>query len=229
MTPLAAKLRPPDDRICPMCHGYQRVMLDVAMFGKSIPCPTCGSAFQQDYLRNICGLPLDAQRTTFSQLTRYPFLSPALDRAQALVAAPSGFFTLTGPNGRGKSTLLHCLINAGRAAGYTSVYASTADFLDHLRRAYDPAVAISYDGVMDKYMSATILCLDELDAFKASAWAEEKFRQLIDHRYQDRLHKLTAFATNARPEDLPPYLFSRMSDRESGAIYEIAGADLRRI
>ena len=147
MTPPAAKLRPPDDRICPVCGGYGRVMLDVAlehpMFGKSVPCPTCGSANKQDYLRSICGLSFDAQRTTFSQLIRYPFLAPAIDRAQELAATPTGFFTMTGPNGRGKSTVLACLVNAGRAAGYTAVYASTADFLDHLRSAYAPGVNVT--------------------------------------------------------------------------------------
>lgn len=207
-------------------------MLDVDVghpqFGKAQRCPTCGNDQQQQHLESICGLSPEMKRMTFSRFSRMGHIAAAWDVAQALALQPSRFLTLAGPNGRGKTTLLACIVNAGRQAGYTSVYASTADFLDHLRRAYAPDTNITYDGVFEKYTTCTILALDELDAFKASEWAEEKFRQLIDHRYRERSAKLTVFATNKAPQDFPGYLYSRMADRDN-YLFDIAGPDLRRI
>lgn len=176
----------------------------------------------------MSGLNQEMQRVHFAHLSRLPHLAAALDAAQALAADAAGFLTLVGANGRGKSTILAAIVNAGRMGGRRSVYASTADFLDHLRNAYAPNVNLSYDGVWERYEGATILCLDELDAFKVSEWAEEKFRQMIDHRYRDRSQKLTCFATNANLTDLPPYLYSRLTDRSSH-IFTLTGPDLRRL
>lgn len=152
----------------------------------------------------------------------------ALREAEKLSQQPAWYFTVQGPYGVGKTRILACLVNAGRAAGWESVYTTTADMLDYLRAAYAPKVELSYDGRMELLKSARILCIDELDRWNPTPWAEEKFFQIIEARYENGANCLTAFATNADLEMLPGYVLSRIRDRRC-QVHVIRGVDMRQV
>jgi DNA replication protein DnaC len=165
---------------------------------------------------------------TFQATIRTAENALAHDYGRELAARPRWLYTLQGTYGIGKTRLLACLVNGGRAAGWTSVYVTMAELLDHLRRAYAPSVpALTFDGLWDRIVNATILAIDECDRFNPTPWAQEKFFELIDLRYRAGSQCCTAFATNASLDDLDVYLASRMRGRGS-RVFEMTGGDLRQ-
>lgn len=193
-------------------------------FGSLVRCE-CQRTEQAAYLRSICGLAEEHMHWTFANSQPLPQSRTAF---AAAAANPNWFFTVSGPYGVGKTRLLACLVNAGRAAGRASVYTTAADMLDYLRAAFAPKAEIGYESRMDLLRTASILAIDELDRWSPTPWAEEKFFQIIEARYEDGANRLTAFATNADLNDLPGYIVSRMRDRRS-QIHRITGADVRQI
>ena len=198
-------------------------------FSQLVRCDVCGTDQQQTYLAKLSGLSGEMLRWTLDTTTKTPGNAGAYDAIQSLVDKPSWFITLHGTNGVGKTRLLTALVNAGRRQGWKSVYMTTAGLLDHLRSAYAPGrSSVTFDGVWDKIVTAKILVMDEVDRWSATAWAQEKFFELIDHRYRNGLTLLTGFATNNTIEDMPPYLSSRIQDHRC-QIHEITGQDMRRV
>ena len=96
--------------------------------------------------------------------------------------------------------------------GTLPIYTTTADVLDYLRSAYAPNAEVSYDGRFDTLRQARVLALDEFDRWAPTAWAQEKFFQLIDYRYRNADNLLTVFAANSDISILPGYIASRMND-----------------
>jgi DNA replication protein DnaC len=135
--------------------------------------------------------------------------------------------TLIGKPGVGKSTLMHCAVNAARDANVPAVYSTVTDLLDYLRQAYNPNVEVTFDARWDTLLRCEVLALDELDEFSTTAWAMERFLRLIDERWRAMDRCLTICATNSRLNLLPPKVTSRLNDVRSHVI-EMGGDDLRR-
>jgi DNA replication protein DnaC len=196
------------------------------LFGRLITCPDCGQDRAEAALARLSGLSPELRALSFARtVPLYPEVKAAAER---LAADPRWFFTLAGPPGRGKTHILACLVNAGIAAGYASVYTTTAELLDHLRATFRPDAPVTFDALWERVMAARILALDEVDRMNATPFAVEKFFELVDVRYRHGADRLTAFATNSAVDDLPEYLVSRMRDKRS-ALFELAGVDVRQV
>ena len=230
------------EQICPACGGRRKVLqvvneppgptncfIDHNTRGRIVDCQVCNRNGQQQYLEGICGLTPEMRSWTYANTTGTQHNGDAYDYGQALVASPHHFYTLYGPFGTGKTRLLSCLVNAGRAHGWPSVYITTAELFDHLRSTYAPARvgALTFDGMWDKIANARILALDECDRFSPTSWATEKWFELVEMRYRMGVDHCTAFATNADIETLDGYLVSRMYHRES-RVFELRGGDWRQ-
>jgi chromosomal replication initiation ATPase DnaA len=194
-------------------------------------CPVCGDRQKQQYLERICGLAPEMYGWTFEST------SPANEQQiapweymRSLSVSPAWCVTLTGRFGSGKTRLLACLVNAGRSAGWTSVYASMSEILEHLRRGYRPEAEMGYDELWERLVDARILAIDECDRWNPTPWAQEKFFDLIDARYRAGADHCTAFATNKQVDELPGYLASRLRDKR-GRVFDFGpdAADMRQM
>ena len=229
--PSAARGKPAP---CPKCHDFGWLQYDVPVghpqFKNIVRCDVCGSGKQQSYLRDLCGLAGEQLGWTFANSERNRANEAAFDAAQLLAGNPQRFLALLSPAkyGVGKTRLLACIVNAARAAGHTAIYTTTADVLDYLRSAYAPDAAVSYDARLDTLRAARVLVLDEFDRWAPTAWAQEKFFQLIDYRYRNADNLLTAFAANSDISILPGYIASRMND-VSNYVFIMSGQDVRRV
>lgn len=194
-------------------------------WAKLVPCSVCnGLDRRQEYLMNMCRLHGSELDASFSGYWADRHGQQA--RAAAVnVLAKSGWLTLAGPYGCGKSYLLQAIVNEARRSGRLGVYIAMSDLLDHLRAAFKPGSEVPFGGLFELVCSADVLCIDEVEKYNATAWAEEKVLQLIDRRYREWSRQVTVLATNDFPS-CPGYLKSRMSDGRF-ALVQMTGTDVR--
>jgi DNA replication protein DnaC len=148
-------------------------------------------------------------------------------RAQAFAQQPTGWLTLLGPCGCGKTHLALAIAHAALDADVPALFVVVPDLLDHLRATYSPASAVSYDKLFETVRAVEVLILDDLGTESATPWAREKLYQLINHRYNHRL--ATVFTSNVRLEQLDPRVASRMHDPALNAcVLTIQAQDYRR-
>jgi DNA replication protein DnaC len=168
------------------------------------------------------------KRFTFDTLTREGrsqdeesrrLFAEAYEGGQKYAEAPSGWLVLTGPSGSGKTHLAAAIgarcIEQGRVAFYTPV----ADLLDHLRATFSPASEIAYSDLFEQVRGAPLLILDGLGGHSTTAWAEEKLRQIITHRFDVALP--TVITTMGRLEELDEYILSRLRTPEISRVLDL--------
>ncbi len=134
----------------------------------------------------------------------------ALEAAQRFAENAEGWLLISGPNGSGKTHLAAAIANRLIERGRPALFVHVPDLLDHLRAAFSPQADISYDDLFEQVRNAPLLVLDELGSHSATPWAEEKLRQIINHRFTAGLP--TVVTTTAREHELEPYLRTRLTD-----------------
>ena len=134
----------------------------------------------------------------------------AREAAQRFAENADGWLLISGPNGSGKTHLAAAIANRLIERGRPALFVHVPDLLDHLRAAFSPQAEISYDDLFEQVRNAPLLVLDELGSHSATPWAEEKLRQIINHRF-------TAACPPSSPPPLAstrlePYLRARLAD-----------------
>lgn len=209
---------------CPACGGLgvQRTNKPSGhqLFGQLLPCEVCGTGRRQGWLAHVSRLSpemLSFRLNHFQDRGGMGAVVPALKHA----LDSGGWVTLSGPPGTGKTFLLACVANAARLAGRIAVYVTVADLLADLRDCFDPKADTNFSALFDSVTRADVLCLDEIEKFRPTPWAEEQFFRLVEHRYRNWNQGLTLLATNKRVElkasiledtAYPGYLESRIGD-----------------
>ncbi len=131
--------------------------------------------------------------------------------AQAFAREPRGWLVLAGTYGCGKTHLAAAIANYQAEELRADVmFVVAPDLLDHLRAAFSPQASTSYDQRFDEIKRTPLLVLDDLGTESASAWAKEKFFQLLNYRYNAMLP--TVITTSAKPGNIEPWLRTRMFD-----------------
>ncbi|MCC6169441.1 MAG: ATP-binding protein [Caldilineaceae bacterium] len=125
----------------------------------------------------------------------------------------NGWLVLSGNHGAGKTHLAAAIANyvAAGASGEV-MFIMVPDLLDYLRAAFGPQVSMSYDRRFDEVKKASFLILDDLGTESATPWAREKLFQLLNYRYSARLP--TVITTSSAPEEIDPWLQTRMFDTD---------------
>jgi len=139
-------------------------------------------------------------------------LRVAYDRAHDYAENPQGWLLFQGNFGSGKTHLAVAIANQHLDRGQSVLFMTVPDLLDHLRSTFAPSSEVEYDELFERVRNIPLLILDDLGTESATAWAQEKLFQLINHRYLHRLS--TVITTNVELDKLDPRIRSRLVDRQ---------------
>jgi len=144
--------------------------------------------------------------------------------AKAFADNPKGWLVFLGPSGSGKTHLACAIANHRLKLGEPVFYITAADLLDHLRSAFSPNSDTTYDELFEQVRNVPLLVLDDLTLGSATAWAQEKLEQLLNHRFNTRL--ATVITTDVPLERTDERLRGRLADNEFCQVRTIEPASL---
>lgn len=139
-------------------------------------------------------------------------LKNALKYAQGWAANPEvGWLYIAGDFGTGKTHLAAAIANDLHERGQEALFITVPNFLDYLRRSFNPESRVRFDKRFHKIRNATILILDDLRLADATVWAREKLFQIIDYRYVTR--RPTVITSSEMIKDIDERFRTRLMDR----------------
>ncbi len=234
----------PDDDgdVCEICGGRGWTSPDVPVghpeFGTLVRCQCQESRLEDEHQDRLL------KYSNLGNLTRFTFktLNPeglshsetakaqfrtARETAQAYADNPRGWLTFVGPNGAGKTHLAAAIANRCIENNRIVFFSHAPDLLDHLRSSFGPASEITYSELFDQVRTTPLLVLDGLGSQNATSWAEEKMRQVINHRYNADLP--TVVTTAGHIEDLDPYISTRLATPGLGKVIELGAREPKQL
>lgn len=149
----------------------------------------------------------------------------ALQDARKWASSPSGWLTLWGGIGVGKTHLAVAIAGEQLKKGVPVFFAFTPDLMDYLKATFHPSSGVAYDRVFDNIRNAPMLILDDLGVEHRSGWVYEKLLQLIVHRHNLRLP--TVFTTNLKILNVSGPIASRVRDGAITTLINIETPDYR--
>jgi DNA replication protein DnaC len=188
-------------------------------------CPDCAVGNERAW--KWSGLPDDARDVVLDELLFLPDQNKAFEKIGAFVARPTGWLTLAGGYGVGKTTLMYGALNTLAAQGIYGAYWTAPGLIDHLRAGIRDESGNAHSDRLKRVANLPILVVDELDKYYATAFAEYEIFQLFNTRYQLRRTHGTIIGYNLDgAEAIPPFLRSRINDGRF-TVVEMRGADIR--
>ncbi|MCY4528972.1 MAG: ATP-binding protein [Chloroflexi bacterium] len=231
---------PPDDEPddsdneCKLCDGRGWISPNVPVghsdFGTITPCQCQETRLvdeQHDRLLTYSNLGhltrfrfdnLEPDGLSDSEISRSQFRK-AYDVARVYANDPKGWLTFTGPNGAGKTHLAAAIANHCVDSSRIVFFSHAPDLLDHLRSSFGPASDVSYSDLFEQVRTTPLLVLDGLGSQSATPWAEEKLRQIINHRFNAELP--TVVTTAVPLSGLDSYIATRLTTRGLGRVVEL--------
>lgn len=183
-------------------------------FGRLMPCECKVSEQEERRNRDYAEM---SSLEAFEDLTfetfdpGVPGVREAYEAAVEYAQNPDGWLFLLGGYGCGKTHLAaavaHYVMTHQRMR---TLFLVVPDLLDHLRAAFGPDQATTYDARFQAIRTVDLLILDDLGTENATPWAREKLFQIINQRYNER--RPTVITSNRNFDDLDGRIASRLSD-----------------
>ncbi len=152
-------------------------------------------------------------------------LGAAYQVALQYAESPDGWLVLQGVNGCGKTHLAAAIVNYRYEAKKPATFVVVPEFLDHLRRTFNPESKVSYDQLFEAVKTAHLLVLDDFGEQSTTPWAQEKLYQVINYRYNARLASVITTCNSL--DEIEPRISSRLVDPRISMVINITAPDYR--
>jgi DNA replication protein DnaC len=203
--------------VCPECNGERYFRYDVSLdhpyFGRLFPCPACN----KQTMEFLSGLN-DAERLiTFDSMRKIAGRVQSarmISAAEAFAKNPTGFLSIHGTFGNGKTMCLMAIVNAVISQGVEARYMTAADLAAHMRKAFSSVEKTDDDyDRLHTLARIPVLCIDEMDKLRNTEYSREIQQELINLRYRDAGVLGTVLAWNGELAALPfPAVVSRAQE-----------------
>ena len=227
-------LIPDNNNSCPECNdvGWQTKNVPVGHkdFGKVLICECQSTKIDTEKTKKLYRYSnLESlKRFTFQTLkddywksdkTVNSKYSESLIEIKEYTDNLKGWLILTGPHGSGKTHLASAIGHSIIEKGHLVLFVHVPDLVDHLRSTFHPTSETSYSELFEQVKNTPFLILDDLGLQISSTWAQEKLRQIINHRYNLELPTIITIGDNLSKFD--PYILSRIKDDNNGQIVDL--------
>ncbi|MBX3045990.1 MAG: ATP-binding protein [Anaerolineales bacterium] len=229
------------DPNCPHCGGLGYVRADKPLghpeFGRTVICICRKDEVAQQARRRLYAI---SRLDELNELTFENFeprgrvglparqadsLEQAFNQAQQFAQRMDGWLLLEGGYGSGKTHLAAAIANFAVQVGLPTIFITVPDLLDSLRFTYG-STEESFEERFEEIRQAPLLILDDFGTQNATAWAQEKLFQIINHRYINRLPLIVT--TNLALDQIEGRIRSRLSDPELVTQIRMLAPDYRR-
>jgi DNA replication protein DnaC len=146
----------------------------------------------------------------------------AREAAEVFSQSPAGWLVLAGPHGSGKTHLAAAIGNRCIQRGHVVFFVHAPDLLDHLRASFGPTSEVSYSELFEQVRKTPLLVLDGLGSHATTPWAEEKLRQIVNHRYDAELPTVITAVTPLA--EIDEYVLARMRTAGLSRVMELRSA-----
>jgi DNA replication protein DnaC len=230
----------PGDPNCPICGGIgwlrQDLPIDHPDFGKIVPCScraeeVTQSARSRLYRMSSLDALKDLRFDNFEKRGRVGLgqlqadsLENAYNQAKTFAENREGWLLMMGRYGCGKTHLAAAIANAAIEANIATLFLTVPDLLDWLRYAYAGS-DMSFEDRFEEIREIPLLILDDFGTQNATAWAQEKIFQIINHRYINQLP--TVVTSNMLIDDFEGRVRSRIQDPNLVTVVKILAPDYR--
>lgn len=230
----------PGDPNCPICGGIgwlrQDLPIDHPDFGKIVPCQCRSEEITQSARERLFRMSsLDSLKDlTFENFEKRgrlrlgqqqaDSLENAFNQARQFAENREGWLLLMGRYGCGKTHLAAAIANYAIDAGVSTLFLTVPDLLDWLRYAYSGG-DMSFEDRFEEIREIPLLILDDFGTQNATAWAQEKIFQIINHRYVNQLP--TVVTSNLVINDFEGRIRSRLQDPNLVSMLRILAPDYR--
>lgn len=186
-------------------------------------CWVCSKDRAISKLLDACGLVEFPTFEQFSVTGRLESKKQAKQAAVKFSQTPSGFLTLYGSYGTGKSMLAKCIVYQAIQDGCPAYYTTAPEMVGQIRARFSESPA-DVDQAIRHYAEKGLLVIDELDKVNQTSWVEETIQRIIDKRYNDQ--SATVLVMNVEPGKMPGYLASRIN---GGVVVQVPEPDMRQV
>ena len=133
-------------------------------------------------------------------------LRDALLAATKYADNPTGWLTLFGPTGVGKTHLAIAIANTRLENGDSIFFARAPELLDYLKGSFEFDNVYRFDSIFDEVKTSPILILDNLGGELNRPWNQTVLAQILEYRHDNRLPTIITSRTDftRQPRRLSP-------------------------